>query len=201
MRDILSGETSDADMTIWTESVVERLDFLFIGNIKNTAHIGLPTTNGANDISRYLNNLLPSLRTQWKDMTDLHQSALGKIMFILTIKQDEANIPFPLLCPSLFTAFEKIYSQYPEALKEVSVYLHSDRVTHRSGLLLRCAFWTRPQSAPCNTSIWISTLVRFADASAKRSYMGYRFRCTYNSTVTSSLNIQTSYSCIHRSST
>jgi hypothetical protein len=63
MRDILSGETNDADMTIWTESVIERLDFLFIGNIKNTAHIGLSTTNGANDITRYLDNLLLSLRS------------------------------------------------------------------------------------------------------------------------------------------
>jgi hypothetical protein len=123
MREKLRVDTSDADMSIWTETIIERLDFLFLDNINHTGHIGLGTTIGAGDINRYHEHLIQSLRTQWRQMNSLHVSALGKITFLLTIKQDETNIPMPLLCPSLFTSLEKIYNQYPEALKEVSQYI------------------------------------------------------------------------------
>jgi hypothetical protein len=142
MRETLRGNTTDADMSIWTETVMERLDFVFMDSIKNTAHIGLSTTAGAGDLGRYHMKLIDNLATQWRQMTDLHRWALGKITFLLTFKQDEKNIPLPLLCPALFTALEKVYSQYPEALKEVSRQLpFSYRPTRCSArLILRSGF-------------------------------------------------------------
>jgi hypothetical protein len=79
MRETLRGDTTDADMSIWTEAVMERLDFLFMDNIKNTGHVGLSTTAGAGDLARYHTKLIDNLATQWRPMTEQYRWALGKI--------------------------------------------------------------------------------------------------------------------------
>jgi hypothetical protein len=122
MNEIIWEDSPNTDMRIWNDQAIEQLDFMLTTHISDIAQMGLATSTSASDINKYRQNVVENLGELWSPLTDFHRAALGKIEFILTIKRGEFGVPLPLLCPSFITSWESIYAQFPEALKEVSVF-------------------------------------------------------------------------------
>src|SRR6202035_5532992 len=95
-------------------------DVQFDASISTLQEIGLCTTKGTLELDQYRSNVIETLERTWRPQKDVHVWALGKIMFLKTLKPGNSSVHLPLLSPALFRALEAMYETYPEALKMVS---------------------------------------------------------------------------------